>query len=435
MFHMPMWLTLMLTARFVASFRPEIEQFVGMNHKAEENPVKTYLEEEMTVWDEGFAKVKNESDEFHELRGVNHVTRIVADVHKSKNFYHDFLGLAILGRPNFARDGYWLDFGNLQLHLIEAEDHQHAASEAAHNESCFPGSSSHIALHAHDFPDTEMWIQKLGHPYEKFAFPDAENVQLEQLFLKDPDGHIIGIVSSGLLLDVPLADRSRKNAIPKAKFTPDVLVSHWSGNGSSLKGHFRGVHHLTIPTKDVHTSSRFYHNYLQLPELKREGDQAIVVGTGGLELHLIKETAAGQAKIEAQHDTRPGVPQGNVNHLAFGITEFEAVQARLDKDNVTYLKVHVPVGKKAIQQLFVQDPDGNYVELCSCYLLSKFVYGGLDPEASYQAANELASSYLEGVGSKLGDEKPASKIKEKSAAVGKAVLPALTLLLMSLLRA
>jgi len=54
----------------------------------------------------------------------------------------------------------------------------------------------------------------------------------------------------------------------------------------------------------------------------------------------------------------------------------------------------VPEGNAVIHQLFLQDPDGHYVEICDCNRFSDFVFG---PKPDPAHAQDLASGYLEGV--------------------------------------
>lgn len=53
---------------------------------------------------------------------VHHVSINVRDVDEARRFYTDVLGLTVRDdRPDFGFDGAWLDAGNQQVHLIEAE--------------------------------------------------------------------------------------------------------------------------------------------------------------------------------------------------------------------------------------------------------------------------------------------------------------------------
>ena len=54
--------------------------------------------------------------------GLHHVSINVSDVGAARDFYTRVLGLTErTDRPDFSFDGAWLDAGNQQLHLIEAE--------------------------------------------------------------------------------------------------------------------------------------------------------------------------------------------------------------------------------------------------------------------------------------------------------------------------
>jgi glyoxylase I family protein len=54
--------------------------------------------------------------------GVHHVSINVADVREALEFYTGVLGLAARNdRPDFGFGGAWLDIGEQQVHLIEAD--------------------------------------------------------------------------------------------------------------------------------------------------------------------------------------------------------------------------------------------------------------------------------------------------------------------------
>jgi glyoxylase I family protein len=54
--------------------------------------------------------------------GLHHVSINVSDVGAARDFYTRVLGLTERAdRPEFSFDGAWLDAGNQQVHLIEAE--------------------------------------------------------------------------------------------------------------------------------------------------------------------------------------------------------------------------------------------------------------------------------------------------------------------------
>ena len=54
--------------------------------------------------------------------GLHHVSINVSDVGAARDFYTRVLGLTERAdRPDFSFDGAWLDAGNQQVHLIEAE--------------------------------------------------------------------------------------------------------------------------------------------------------------------------------------------------------------------------------------------------------------------------------------------------------------------------
>ena len=89
---------------------------------------------------------------------------------------------------------------------------------------------------------------------------------------------------------------------------------------------------------------------------------------GNIELHLI----LGQ----------PHVPSGDdliVGHIAFESDDIGVVLTRLKEMDIKYeTNVSVPKGGKKkgiVTQYFLRDPDGYYLELCNCSVLTDFCFG------------------------------------------------------------
>jgi len=132
------------------------------------------------------------------IRRVNHVTRICADVHASFKFYNGLLGFPKLNRPNFPSPGYWLDMGNIQLHLIQAQDKEHAKYEGMHKIGLPTGNVNHLALESHDFAATEEKLKKSKYQFKKNIVPEGGKF-IQQIFLSDPDGHFVEICDCQLM--------------------------------------------------------------------------------------------------------------------------------------------------------------------------------------------------------------------------------------------
>jgi len=112
----------------------------------------------------------------HEL---NHVAIHVADVARSCAFDRDVLRLESLPRPAFDFPGAWFRLGTAQeLHLIGRV----IANVPPVN------SNDHFALRVEDIVAWEQHLRDVGAEYRpKKQRPDGA----WQIFLRDPDGHII----------------------------------------------------------------------------------------------------------------------------------------------------------------------------------------------------------------------------------------------------
>jgi glyoxylase I family protein len=103
---------------------------------------------------------------------VHHVSINVRDADEAAHFYIDQLGLVRReDRPGFGFGGAWLDAGNQQIHLIEAEP---------------PAAvGQHFALLVEDLDETIAELRGRG-----VSVSDASPVGTgRQAFLSDPSGN------------------------------------------------------------------------------------------------------------------------------------------------------------------------------------------------------------------------------------------------------
>ena len=124
---------------------------------------------------------------------LNHVAIHVADVEKSCEFYRHVLRLEPKPRPAFTFPGAWFRLGpDQELHIIGGRTNP----VFSHNRG------NHYALRVDDLDAWEQHLRKLGIEYlPRRRRPDGAF----QIFLPDPDGHIVELF-------IPPADAP----IPKA---------------------------------------------------------------------------------------------------------------------------------------------------------------------------------------------------------------------------
>ena len=106
--------------------------------------------------------------------GVHHVSINVRDSTESVVFYTEVLGLATrTDRPDFAIGGAWLDIGDQQVHLIEADVPDNRGQ--------------HFAIRVDDLDGTIAELRGRG-----VEVGDPSSVgTARQAFLTDPSGNLI----------------------------------------------------------------------------------------------------------------------------------------------------------------------------------------------------------------------------------------------------
>ena len=161
-------------------------------------------------------------------------------------------------------------------------------------------------------------------------------------------------------------------------------------DGSGLHGLLVKVNHVTLIVADAERSKAFYHGLLGAKLLNRPNfpSPGYWMWLGNVQLHLIQ---GAHAVTEAAH--ADDIPTGNVNHISFECFAFESVEQKLQLLGVPYTKVRVPEGGNVINQLFLPDPDGHYIEICDCNRFEDFVFG---PKPDPVHAAKMAAEYLEG---------------------------------------
>jgi catechol 2,3-dioxygenase-like lactoylglutathione lyase family enzyme len=125
------------------------------------------------------------------VKSLDHVTIVVRDLEKSRAFYVDGLGMELVPRPGFSFDGRWFQAGGTQIHLIlEHEQSGPAGRDASRERS---SRSHHFAFQVDDAKAAETRLEELG--YEFVSRTKARPDGAAQVFVFDPDGHIVELCS------------------------------------------------------------------------------------------------------------------------------------------------------------------------------------------------------------------------------------------------
>ena len=113
------------------------------------------------------------------IRELNHVALHVTDVERSNSFYRSVLQLEPLPRPAFSFPGAWFRLGaNQELHLIGDRGNPVFSSNRG----------NHFALMVDDI---DQWANHLQASGADFAPKKKRPDGASQIFLRDPDGHVI----------------------------------------------------------------------------------------------------------------------------------------------------------------------------------------------------------------------------------------------------
>ncbi len=111
------------------------------------------------------------------LARVHHVSLNVADLEAAFAFYSEILDMPVLPRPDFGFPGAWLDAGEQQIHLIEAEGFEAPKGQ-------------HVAFQVDDIAATIDELEGRGVEVSK---PNEIDGVCIQAFFSDPTGNLIEI--------------------------------------------------------------------------------------------------------------------------------------------------------------------------------------------------------------------------------------------------
>jgi catechol 2,3-dioxygenase-like lactoylglutathione lyase family enzyme len=121
----------------------------------------------------------------------DHVTLICEDLEATRRFYVDFLGMTQVPRPAFKFPGIWFQIGNMQIHATQQSPESGKAGWAEGGKIVSRGH--HIAFSVDDVANTLKIVELHG---VRIASPLQQRPDgFKQLYLYDPDGHVVELVS------------------------------------------------------------------------------------------------------------------------------------------------------------------------------------------------------------------------------------------------
>src|SRR5258705_235097 len=109
---------------------------------------------------------------------IDHVSVIITDLDRSRQFYRDLLGLKEIARPRtFDFVVLWFELGNQQLHLLLKPQPDTV-------------SPRHFALRVADVEQARSYFRARGVPIEETTpIPGAD-----RFFIRDPDSNRIEVI-------------------------------------------------------------------------------------------------------------------------------------------------------------------------------------------------------------------------------------------------
>ena len=127
------------------------------------------------------------------VKQIDHVTIVVEDLERSRQFYIDVLGMEPEPRPAFSFEGLWFRAGSTHIHLILA----HADSGPAQvfiPEECKISRTRHFAFEVEDALAARDQLDELGltladGPKQR---PDGPT----QIYVFDPDQNLVELFST-----------------------------------------------------------------------------------------------------------------------------------------------------------------------------------------------------------------------------------------------
>jgi catechol 2,3-dioxygenase-like lactoylglutathione lyase family enzyme len=128
------------------------------------------------------------------VKYIDHVTLIVKDLEASRQFYCDVLGMEQIHRPGFSFGGSWFQAGETQIHLILEHDESPVAGEDMIRLKDSSSRNRHFAFEVEDCHKTVEQLKELGVPL--FAGPQKRPDGFVQLYVRDPDGHVVELFSA-----------------------------------------------------------------------------------------------------------------------------------------------------------------------------------------------------------------------------------------------
>ncbi len=111
-------------------------------------------------------------------KAIHHVSLIIADGLKAREFYQGVLGLEVADRPDLGFPGLWFRIGEQQIHLLELPNPDPVAGRPEHG-----GRDRHLAMSIGSLEPLAVRLEQAGIAYTR------SRSGRRALFCRDPDGN------------------------------------------------------------------------------------------------------------------------------------------------------------------------------------------------------------------------------------------------------
>ena len=126
-------------------------------------------------------------------------------------------------------------------------------------------------------------------------------------------------------------------------------------------GTLKRVGHLVLNVRDLEVSTKFYTEVLGFQVARQPTERAVFLTCGKIHHDL--------ALFRAAPDAAPVSPGGlGLNHMAFQVEDFAALQAYYHRLNELGLPIDHTRDHGVTKSVYLHDPDGNAIEIfCNGY--------------------------------------------------------------------
>jgi catechol 2,3-dioxygenase-like lactoylglutathione lyase family enzyme len=128
-----------------------------------------------------------------EIRSLDHVSLLVRNVERSRQFYSQVLGMEEIPRPStFHFPGAWLQKGHAIIHLIGEDEPGRVDKlypETYNAQELSTGHGTHVAFEVTDLEEAQQHLKAQNVAVVGGPRPRGDGVI--QLYICDPDGYVI----------------------------------------------------------------------------------------------------------------------------------------------------------------------------------------------------------------------------------------------------